>query len=40
VLFEPYTKEAHAQTFDWTTRHGIFSEGAMGRGRYEDAVIR
>ena len=39
LVFEPYTKEAHAQTFDWITRHGIFPEGAMGHGRYEDSVI-
>jgi hypothetical protein len=39
LVFEPYTKEAHTQTFDWITRHGIFAEGAMGDGRYEDSVI-
>ena len=39
LVFEPYTKEAHTQTFDWITRHGIFAEGAMGHGRYEDSVI-
>jgi hypothetical protein len=39
LVFEPYTKEAHTQTFDWITRHGIFAEGAMGPGRYEDSVM-
>ena len=39
LVFEPYTKEAHAQTFDWITRHGIFAEGGMGHGRYEDSVM-
>jgi hypothetical protein len=39
LVFEPYTKEAHAETFDWITRHGIFAEGGMGHGRYEDSVI-
>jgi hypothetical protein len=38
-VFEPYTKEARTQTFDWITRHGIFPEGAMGHGRYEDSAI-
>ena len=38
LVFEPYTKEAHTETFDWITRHGIFAEGAMGHGRYEDLV--
>jgi hypothetical protein len=39
LVFEPYTKEAHSQTFDWIARHGIFAEGAMGHGRYEASVI-
>ena len=39
LVFEPYTKQAHAETFDWLTRHGIFAERAMGHGRYEDSVI-
>ncbi len=36
LVFEPYTKEAHAQAFEWIARHGIFAEGEMGHGRYED----
>jgi hypothetical protein len=39
LVFEPYTKEAHAETFDWITRHGIFAEGGIGHGRYEDSVM-
>jgi hypothetical protein len=39
LVFEPYTKEAHAQTFDWITSHGIFAEGGMGHGHYEDSVL-
>ena len=27
LAFEPSTKEADAQTFDWIARHGIFAEG-------------
>ena len=30
LVFEPYTKEAHDETFDWITRHGIFAEGGYG----------
>jgi hypothetical protein len=36
---EAYTKEAHARTFEWIARHGIFAEGAVRYGRYEDSVI-
>jgi hypothetical protein len=39
LVFEPYTKQAHDETFDWIARHGIFAEGGMGHGRYEDSVI-
>ena len=39
LVFEPYTKEAHNETFEWIARHGIFSGTGMGRGRYEDSVI-
>jgi hypothetical protein len=39
LIFEPYKDEAHARTFDRIARHGIFAEGAMGHGRYEDSVI-
>jgi hypothetical protein len=39
LVFEPYTKQAHAETVDWIARHGIFAEGGMGHGRYEDSVI-
>ena len=39
LVFEPYTKAAHDETFDWIARHGIFAEGGMGHGRYEDSVL-
>ena len=39
LVFEPYTKEAHDETFDWITRRGIFAEGEMGDGRYEDSAL-
>jgi hypothetical protein len=40
LVFEPYTKEAHDETFEWIARHGIFRESEMGAGRYEDSVVR
>jgi hypothetical protein len=39
LVFEPYTKEAHNETFDWIARHGIFADTGMGHGRYEDSVM-
>ena len=39
LVFEPYTKEAHNETFDWIARRGIFADTGMGHGQYEDSVI-
>jgi hypothetical protein len=39
LVFEPYTKEVYEQAFDWIGRHGIFGEGEMGRGVYEEATV-
>ncbi|MGO8916503.1 MAG: ABC transporter substrate-binding protein [Stellaceae bacterium] len=38
LVFEPYTREVFEEAFAWIARHGIFAEGAMGSGRYEEAV--
>jgi ABC-type nitrate/sulfonate/bicarbonate transport system substrate-binding protein len=38
IVFEPYTKEVFEESFEWIARHGIFPEGRMGAGIYEDAV--
>ena len=39
LVFEPYTKEVYEETFRWIADHGIFADGGMGTGCYEDAVI-
>ncbi len=39
IVFEPYTKEVFEQSFDWIAKHGIFPEGAMGSGKYEEACV-
>jgi hypothetical protein len=39
LVFEPYTKEVYEQAFEWIGRHGIFREGEMGRGVYEEATV-
>ncbi len=39
LVFEPYTKQVFEESFRWIAQRGIFPEGAMGPGRYEDAVV-
>jgi hypothetical protein len=38
LVFEPYTREVYAESFDWIAKHGIFPEGGMGAGNYDEAV--
>jgi NMT1/THI5 like len=40
IVFEPYTKEVFDETFRWIAEHGIFAEGGMGSGRYEDSIAK
>jgi hypothetical protein len=39
LVFEPYTREAHAETTAWITHHNIFAETAMGTGSYADSLM-
>jgi hypothetical protein len=39
LVFEPYTKEAYEQSFEWIARHQIFAGNDMGAGKYENAVM-
>lgn len=39
IVFEPYTKEVFEESFRWIKERGIFADGTMGAGKYEDAVI-
>ena len=39
IVFEPYTKEVFDESFEWIARHGIFPEGTMGDGKYEEATV-
>ena len=39
IVFEPYTKEVFEESFRWIAERGIFAEGDMGPGKYEDSVI-
>src|SRR5204863_2087530 len=38
LVFEPYTKQAHAETFAWIARHGIFADGGLDHRGYKDSV--
>jgi len=40
LVFEPYTKEAYEESFEWIARHQIFAGADMGAGKYETAVMR
>jgi hypothetical protein len=40
LVFEPYTKEAYEESFEWIAQHQIFANGDMGQGKYENAVMR
>ena len=39
LVFEPYTKEVYEESFEWIAAHGIFPDGKMGSGRYEQATL-
>jgi hypothetical protein len=39
LVFEPYTKEAYEESFEWIAAHGIFPDGKMGSGTYEQATL-
>jgi hypothetical protein len=39
LVFEPYTKDVFKKSFEWISEHGIFPEGAMGSGNYEDSCV-
>jgi len=38
LVFEPYTRETYEESFAWIAAHEIFPDGAIGAGRYEDAI--
>jgi hypothetical protein len=39
LVFERYSKQVYEETFEWIAQHGIFADGAMGDGNYEQAVL-
>lgn len=39
IVFEPYTREVFEESFRWIAERGIFPEGQMGEGKYEEATF-
>ena len=39
IVFEPYSRQAFEQSFDWIARHEIFADGRMGSGDYDRATV-
>jgi hypothetical protein len=39
LVFEPYSKEAFEASHAWIAAREIFEPGAMGTGKYDQAVV-
>lgn len=39
IVFEPYTREMFAESFQWIAKHSIFPANEMGSGKYEESII-
>jgi hypothetical protein len=39
LVFEPYTKEVYEEAREWIAAHGIYPDGNLGNGHYEQATI-
>ena len=39
IVFEPYTRESFDDSQRWIAEHGIFEDGKMGSGRYEESIV-
>jgi hypothetical protein len=39
LVFEPYTKEAFEESFEWIAQRQIFAGADMGSGKYESSVL-
>jgi len=39
LVFETYTKQTFEDSFQWIREHGIFEDGDMGAGKYEEACV-
>jgi hypothetical protein len=39
IVFEPYSRDAFSQSFEWIAEHAIFERENMGAGNYDQAVV-
>ncbi len=39
IVFEPYTREVFEASRLWIAQHGIFPDGQIGSGGYEDSIV-
>jgi len=39
IVFEPYTRESFDDSQRWIAAHGIFEDGKVGAGRYDESVV-
>ena len=39
IVFESYTRESFDDSQRWIAEHGIFENGKVGAGRYEESVV-
>jgi hypothetical protein len=39
IVFEPYTRDVFEESFRWIEERGIFPEGGMGSGKYEESIL-
>ena len=39
IVFEPYTRESFDDSQRWIAEHGIFEDGKVGSGRYEESTV-
>ena len=39
LVFEPYTKEIYQESREWIASHGIYPDGNLGSGHYEQATV-
>ena len=38
IVFEPYTREVFDESHRWIAEHGIFPEGGLGNGAYDEST--
>jgi hypothetical protein len=39
LVFESYSRDAFEESRKWIADHGIFADGGMGAGKYENTIV-